>query len=236
MEPRKDLVLLGAFIAFGLVASTWIATHTHKNGGEIAVKGYAERRIKSDLGVWRGRFSVRGPELVPAYAELEKQSAIVSAWLQSQGAKGEMSSVYTTVEHKLDAQGHATNEIEDYVLTQNVEVEGTDVALITRIGNKSTELIQKGVAFESDQPLWFYTKLNDLKIQMLGDAAHDARVRAEKIADEGHGDVGSLRSADQGVFQITAPTSTEVSGSGELDTSSVEKSVKAIVTVRYGLD
>ena len=89
---------------------------------------------------------------------------------------------------------------------------------------------------ESGSPMWFYTKLNDLKIELLGEAAKGARVRAEKIAEHGDADVGALVGADQGVFQITSPTSTEVSGYGELDTLSIHKSVKAVGSARYAVD
>ena len=235
----NNLVGLGAVLALGLVTSTFVGVRAleRSRASEIAVKGYAERKIISDHGVWRGHFTVRGETLVGTYDALRKHQAVVNAWLKKQGVNdAELSSVTTSIEHRRAPNGTETNEIEGYVLAQGVTVEGGDIALISKVATQSTELIESGVAFESDQPLWFYTKLDDLKIEMLGAAAKDARVRAERIAKESKGSVGGLRSADQGVFQITAPTSTEVSGFGELDTSSVQKSVKAIVTVRYAVD
>lgn len=239
---RTDLIPVAAVIAGGLICSTVIAADAARDlrgGREIAVKGYAERRITSDLGVWHGSFSVKGPDLVSTYASLKAQTAVVQSWLRSQGVAEsavELHATSTSPVYRRTADGNMTNEIEAYVLTQAIEVEGPDTALIARVARESTSLIQKGIAMESSSPLWFYTKLNDLKIELLGEAAKDARVRAEKIAEHGDADVGALVGADQGVFQITSPTSTEVSGYGELDTSSIHKSVKAVVTARYEVE
>lgn len=239
---RTDLIPLAVVIAAGFVCSTVIAADAARDlrgNREISVKGFAERKIMSDLGVWHGSFSVRGPDLVTTYASLKGQTAVVQSWLRSQGLPEtavELGAAQTSAIYKRTADGDMTNEIEGYVLTQGIDVEGPDTALIARVARESTSLIQKGIAMESGSPMWFYTKLNDLKIELLGEAAKDARVRAEKIAEHGDADVGALVGADQGVFQITSPTSTEVSGYGELDTSSIHKSVKAVVTARYAVD
>jgi hypothetical protein len=47
------------------------------------------------------------------------------------------------------------------------------------------------------------------------------------------GKVGGLSSASQGVFQITAVNSTDTSDYGVYDTSTIEKSVKCVVTVEF---
>jgi hypothetical protein len=95
--------------------------------------------------------------------------------------------------------------------------------------------MREGIRYESRAPEYFYTKLDDLKIQMLGEAAKDARNRAEQLVSASGAKVGPLRSAQQGVFQITPPHSTDTSDYGVLDTSTVEKSIKAVVTMEYGI-
>jgi hypothetical protein len=71
---------------------------------------------------------------------------------------------------------------------------------------------------------------------MLGAAVADAKLRAAEIADKSGATLGKLASASQGVFQITPAHSTEISGEGMYDTSSIEKTVRAVVTVSFGLD
>ncbi len=47
--------------------------------------------------------------------------------------------------------------------------------------------------------------------------------------------LGSLRSVDVGVFQVTAPNSTDVSDEGDYDTSTFRKDVTAVVNVTFTL-
>ena len=89
---------------------------------------------------------------------------------------------------------------------------------------------------ESRAPQFYYTKIGDLKIEMLGEAAKDAKERAEKIAASTGNSIGSVRSARMGVLQITAADSTEVSDSGIYDTSSIDKDMTAVVNVSFAVD
>ena len=139
----------------------------------------------------------------------------------------------TSFEYKLDAEGNRTNEIDVYIIRRSFDVSSTDIALIARIANDSSVLLREGIQFDSGAPQYFYTKLDDLKIAMLGEAARDARARAEQLVSGSGGKVGPLRSAQQGVFQITPLYSTDTSGYGVLDTSTVAKSIKAVVTMEY---
>ena len=60
--------------------------------------------------------------------------------------------------------------------------------------------------------------------------------RALALAKGSKGRIGALISAQQGVFQITERHSTDTSGSGEYDTSSIDKSAKAVVTLEYAIE
>ena len=71
---------------------------------------------------------------------------------------------------------------------------------------------------------------------MLGEAAKDAKVRAEKIAASTGNSIGAVRSARMGVMQITAADSTEVSDAGISDTSSIDKDVTAVVNVSFAVN
>ena len=45
-----------------------------------------------------------------------------------------------------------------------------------------TQLLNKGVDFNSEEPSYFCTKLSDLKLALISMAAEDGRKRAEAIA------------------------------------------------------
>jgi hypothetical protein len=60
-------------------------------------------------------------------------------------------------------------------------------------------------------------------------------MRAEELAKNSGSEVGTLKYASQGVFQITPVHSTDVSDYGIYDTSTIEKSIKAVVTIEYSI-
>jgi hypothetical protein len=69
-----------------------------------------------------------------------------------------------------------------------------------------------------------------LKHSLLGAATSDAQRRAAEIAKSTAASVGDILTARAGVFQITEPYSTEVSGMGMYNTSTRRKEIT--VTVR----
>ncbi|HSI88332.1 MAG TPA: SIMPL domain-containing protein, partial [Pyrinomonadaceae bacterium] len=97
-------------------------------------------------------------------------------------------------------------------------------------------LINQGILIESKPPQYYYNAIGDLKVEMLGEAAKDAKERAERIASSTGNSIGSVRSARMGVMQITAADSTEVSDYGVYDTSTIEKDMTAVVNVSFAIN
>ncbi len=85
-------------------------------------------------------------------------------------------------------------------------------------------------------PEYHYTKIAELKKEMLAEAAKDAKQRAEQIASSTGSSIGTVRSARMGVMQITPADSNDVSDSGMNDTSSLEKDITAVVNVSFAVD
>ena len=121
-------------------------------------------------------------------------------------------------------------------MRQTVEVRSKDVERVAKVSRESTELIDAGVEFESDAPSYFYTKLDELKVEMLAKASANAKVRAESMVKATGNKIGLMRSARMGVFQITPVNSTEVSDWGVNDTSALEKKVTAVVTASFAIE
>ena len=112
----------------------------------------------------------------------------------------------------------------------------TNVALVERASREVTELLEQGVSISSERPAYFYTKLGELKIEMLAEAAKDARTRAENmVRSAGGATIYNLRSADMGIININPANSSETSAEGNNDTTSLEKDIMTIVHVSYAL-
>jgi hypothetical protein len=118
-----------------------------------------------------------------------------------------------------------------YRLTQTVRVESADIDRLAQLD--TTPLVEQGVLFTTEPPQFLYTKVAEEKIEMLADATKDARARAEQIAAQGGRTIANLHDAEMGVFQITPLHETDTSGGGENDTSSLDKTITAVVTATF---
>lgn len=235
----NNIYLRGGIWVFSLVlvllGINFIGKNLWNARFSIAVKGFSERKIVSDLGVWRGRFEVADPDLVTAYQRLSEQGEQVIAFLQNLGLTEKdisLEPVTTVVQYKYQDQ-MMTNEVEKYLLAQELTITSPDISLIQKLALESTRLIQQGIQFTSYQPQYFYTQLEALKIDMLSEAARDALSRAKALAKSNECEVRTLKSAKQGVFQITPVYSTEISDYGFNDVSSINKSIRSVVSMEY---
>jgi len=233
----------GTALALGLIISSlilgWAYKGTKKGDEAITVTGSAKRRISSDLVVWSAGVSVQAPQLSDSYKQLSDNIPRIKQYLLSKGIPEDqmtVSSITTTTNKGRDSDGNETSEITGYTLSQQIEVRSTDVAKISQVAREATELINQGILIESSAPRYYYTKIGDLKVEMLGEAAKDAKERAEKIASSTGNSIGAVRSAKMGVLQITAADSTDVSDYGVYDTSTIEKDMTAVVNVSFAVD
>jgi hypothetical protein len=177
--------------------------------------------------------------LTDAYQKLKGDLDEVKAYLAAKGIAASeilVSQIATKTIFKKNEKGNDTNEIEGYLLTQNIEVRSHNVERIAQVSRESTELINKKIEFESLPPDYFYTKIDELKVTMLARATENAKQRAENMAQATGNKIGFMRSAKMGVFQITPVNSTEVSDWGVYDTSSLEKKVTAVVNVGFAIE
>jgi len=236
------LLLLGLALATGLVVAAGLVSRSLERiklaGDKITVKGYAEEGVISDAGTWRATVTVRASDLQSGYRALEADTARVRALLESvAGASAvvTVSPVSTRPQYEIGPGGAQTGRVVGYELDRNFELGSSDVALVARVAAQASTLISEGVNVNSWPPQYFYKDLNAVKVRLIGAATRDAQQRAEQFAAGSGVTVGPLRSATQGVFQITRPNSTETADYGSYDTSTVEKVVKAVVTVEYSV-
>ncbi|HET6647645.1 MAG TPA: SIMPL domain-containing protein [Pyrinomonadaceae bacterium] len=230
-------------LAVGLVFASAIGGLSFikgKRGDQtITVTGSARKRIRSDLVIWKAGVSYQAPVLADAYSSLSENVPKVKSYLIGKGIPENqitISSISSQTLHARNDQGEDTGAITGYSLRQELEVRSNDVDKIAKVAREATELINQGILLESMAPEYHYTKLGEEKITMLAEAAKDAKVRAERVAESTGSSIGSVRTARMGVLQITPADSNEVSDSGMNDTSSLEKDITAVVNVGFEID
>ncbi|MBM3875902.1 MAG: SIMPL domain-containing protein [Verrucomicrobia bacterium] len=243
-EPRSHLfgVVAGLALAAGLVLSAMIATRAwikiHETHS-IAVTGSARKNIRADLIVWKASFLSEAKSLIEAQTALKADSAKVLAFLQSRGVTDAVFQPIKIEEVRgrefRDTKGNFDERTFSYRLTQPVEIRSTDLDRVMQMDRESASLVGQGVLFTAATPQFIYTKAGETKIEMLGEATKDARARAALIAQQGGSRIGGLQSARMGVFQITPLHSSQTSWEGMNDTTSLEKTVTAVVTATFSL-
>lgn len=206
----------------------------------IVVTGAADTNFVSDLSVWSGSFSRISFNLQEAYSELKKDERIVMEYLQNKGlSKKEMNTSSITTEklfdYSYDENGRQTGSVfKGYKLSESIIIESTDLIKIDKISREITELIQQGVELTSSSPDYYYTKLGDLKIELLAKASTDGERRAETIVKNAHTKLGRLQKASMGVFQITGQNENEdFSYGGAFNTSSINKTATITVKMEF---
>ncbi|MGH2574127.1 MAG: SIMPL domain-containing protein [Ignavibacteria bacterium] len=242
-NQKPNYTFLAVILALGFIIGAFIISRTWKSISRgnvtITVTGSASKDIRSDYSVWTGVFSRESNSLTSAYEKLRNDNLAVKEYLKTKGIgddKMVFSSVNTTTIYGTNAQGYETKEIAGYRLTQDVTIESSDVDMIDKLSREASELIVKGIEFNSNPPQFLYTKLSDLKIEMIALASQDAKVRAEQIAKSTGNEVGDVRSSKTGVIQINAKHSTEVSDYGMNNTTSLEKTITSVVNISFSIE
>ncbi|MBD5549692.1 MAG: SIMPL domain-containing protein [Lachnospiraceae bacterium] len=215
-----------------------------KSGEGLSATGSASVDFESDLAVWRGSFSVRGDTSKAAYRELEKNANIVKKYFEQNDVTADEQTFYSvyirelTKENYNEEGDYIGSESDGYELTQSFAVSSYDVNKITTISNECTQLIDSGVEIISSSPEYYYTNLDELKLQLIEEATQNAKERIDIMAENAGCRTGDLLSASLGVFQITgAYSSTEgYSYGGTFNTSSKDKTASITVRLNYTVE
>lgn len=241
---NTQIIILGLCIAAATITSSFIISHgllkiMKFKQEQISVTGSAQKEIKSDIITWTCSFSARSENLAGAYKTLSEKLPIVKKYLISKGIPEDqiiVSQIFTTVLYLKNEKGNDTNTIQGYLLSQNIDIRSAEVDKVTEISRDSTELINQGITFVSYAPQYTYTKLDNLKVEMLSEASENARQRAQSMVNATGNKIGFMRSAKMGVFQITPINSTEISDYGVNDTTSLYKKVTAVVSASFAIE
>ena len=137
--------------------------------------------------------------------------------------------------YRILPNGNSSNEIAYYNISQSITVKSNDVKKIKEIATTLPDLISKGIDINVYEPSYFYSKLSEIKVQMLEEATKDAKQRASAMLKATHNRVGKIQSVKMGVFQITPVDSNDVSDMGLSDTSSIEKKITSVANVTFSV-
>lgn len=243
MKKNISSVIFGLSIVFAAYLLGDAFMNRNKVDGFVSVTGLGNADFISDLIVWEGSFSRSSLDLRKAYRDLEKDKNIITQYLIKKGITTE-EVVFNAVATRKNTKTKYSNEGQyigeeflGYILTQTLTIESNYVENVEQLSREVTELLNNGIQFYSQAPRYYYTKLADLKIEMISKATEDAHNRAKKIAENSSSNLGSLISAKMGIFQITGQNSNEnYSWGGTYNTSSKAKTASITMKLKYVVD
>jgi uncharacterized protein len=239
-RPHLFGLLAGLALAAGLCFASVTFTRAWTRISEdqvINVTGSARKDVRSDLVVWRAGFSSEAATLPEAHARSQADLARVTTFLHAANQHDfivkpvQVSDLYERI--KTD-QGEISRHA-GYRIRQNLEIRSAEVDALPKLASDAVRLLENGITIASEGMDFIYTKAGEAKIEMMGEAAKDARTRAEQIAAQGGRALKELRNARMGVVQINPLYSTATSWEGNNDTSSLEKTITTTVTATFSL-
>lgn len=240
MKKNLSAIVFAIAIVVASIILGNAVINRNKTAGTISVTGLGEANFTSDLIVWEAKFSQVNQDLKQAYADLKRDKEAISEYLKSKGLNDSIfvfNAVVTEKNHKqnyTDDGKYMGQEFTDYTLTQTVQINSKDVENVEKISREVTDLLNKGIQLYSMAPRYYYTKLEDLKIEMVSQATENAHLRAKSISENSGATLGDLSIAQMGIFQITGQNSNEdYSWGGAYNTSSKEKTASITMKLTY---
>jgi len=228
MKTGHAIILAaGAVIAALVFGLLFYSARTAED--TIAVVGSATKRFTSDIVKWRITLSrdTGLNDVGSGYPLIREDLAFLKKLLaEKQIDEGDVTVQPINMISRYGREGIVTG----YQLVQSVFVITSKMDAIEDLALNPSVLTEKGAVLQNSSLEYFYSKLADIKAELLSDAAQDARRRAEEIARNSNVRVGKVTSLRTGVFQITEPFSTEVSDYGMYNTQTKQKDIT--VTVR----
>lgn len=195
------MIIMGAFIRSGIV--------TFKDRDrKVVVKGLAEREVMADKVTWPLTYKELGNDPVSMYETLIEKNRKIVDFLKAGGVQDSEISVNPPTIRDRQADNYG-NEIMNfrYKATSVITVTSSDVDKVRALMNRQTELMRQGVPIISEEygentVEYSFTGLNNIKPEMVEEATKNARVTAEKFAQDSGSKIGKINNASQGQFSI----------------------------------
>lgn len=232
---RSSAAIFGLCVIVGLVVSSALmadALRAFKAAERyVTVKGLAQREVRADLAIWPLSFSVAGNDLAQVQRDLETMTGTIETFLAGQGFKLEevTRAAPQLVDHQSQGYNSGNAPMARYSAKGAVTLHTSEVERVVAAMAGSGELVSSGVVLIQDwerRPQFFYTKLNDIKPDMIAEATVGARAAADQFARDSGSGVGKIRRASQGLFSIS---------DRDPNTAQIKK-VRVVTTVDYFLE
>jgi hypothetical protein len=227
--------ILGLFICIGFTGLGYLlgsaAIDFKQYDRSVTVKGLSERELGADIVIWPIQFTAAENDLVQLYSLIEKNTGKIQAFLNANEINPQEITISPPSITDKFAQQYGDNSKSEfrYTAVQTVTVYSKNVEAVRSVMSSLSELGKEGIVLASgsyeSKPEYIFTRLNEIKPDMIEEATRQAREVAEKFASDSNSTLGKIKTASQGQFTIS-----------DRDKNNPHiKNVRVVSTVKYYL-
>lgn len=238
-ELSTNLLIVGLVFSISLFGGMWTVAKGLENRSArgITVTGSAEISATADVAVWNISLNVQLPTIAQTIKQLKQDRTDLIAFLAENGiSEDEITlggiSTYRVYEY---VNGYETGQILAYDGDTNVKVRTANLDNVIAANATIDSLMLTGVNAYVEAPQFYLSNLKELRPEVIQAAVEDAKVRAEAMVAGIGGSIGDPLSASTGSVEVNPPDVIE-GEYGAYDTSTVEKSVRAVVKVTFAIE
>lgn len=232
-DKRKSNLIAAGILAVGVIGGGFLMgdglVRMKQSERAVTVRGLAEKDVMADLATWTISYSSKAGDLQSAQGSINRDTASIRAFFKELGFDSDA----------LQPTGVNVSQFTEYgqtsfTIRQRMSLRTTDIKKAQAAVARQFDLVQRGVQLEDGSGMSFtFTKLNDIKPEMVAEATQDARMAAEQFAKDSGTGVGGIKSATQGYFSID---SRDGDGGGWGVSDTPYKKVRVVTTIEFFLD
>jgi len=233
---KKSYIIPSIILCIGFVLGCfvlgvkWVESKANNNR-YVTVKGLSERDVIADKAWW----SINSQNGANTIDDIQKRVSVVESRVKAFLKKYDFKEDEIAIESVNIYSNNYKNAEYRYSADIRISVTTDDINKVITAQKSITDLISQGILVQADKwasgPKYYYTKFKDVKTDMLAEATQEAKRAAEEFANNSGSNVGLIRRANQGVFQILPGNKTQ-----EDQVFFPDKNIRVVSTVDYFLD
>lgn len=200
---------LGIFICVGLALAGFFVANgvarLRSMDRVVSVRGLAEREMPANIAIWPIQFTDSNDDLVALYAAIQQKAEVIAKFLEQHGLEKSEITVSPPSVRDRSTESSEVQKGPRYTGTAEVTVYSDKIDAVRSAIQETLDLGKLGIVISGgweSEPTYLFTKLNDVKPEMIEEATKNAREAAEKFAKDSGSRLGKIRSANQGLFEI----------------------------------
>jgi len=211
---KYSALILGVFILLGLSSLGYLLGNAAIKFKEyertVTVKGLSEREYPADIVIWPVQFTEANNDLEGLYSSIENSTNKIKTFLEKQGIQPNEISLSSPAITDKSAQQYGNSAPAEfrYTAVQTVTVYSKNIEAVRSVMSSLAQLGKQGIAFTGgnyqSKTEYIFTRLNDIKPEMIEEATTKAREVALKFSEDSRSKLGKIKRASQGQFSINA--------------------------------